>query len=209
MKELVLIRHAETRMNAGEVFRGRVDVELNETGRRQAELLAGYLSRMKIDRLYTSPLKRALQTAEAIVQSHNITVQVEPGLTDLDYGEWQDLSLQEVKERYSRLYTQWLEHPERVQFPGGEGLEDTLKRGMAVVAGVGQYDGTIALVSHRVVIKVLVCALLGLDTSHFWNIKQDTCGVTIFACEATRNVLVRHNETCFLEVMGKAPLSDF
>ena len=69
-------------------------------------------------------------------------------------------------------------------------------------------EGTIALVSHRVIHKVMICALLGLDNSRFWNIRLDTCGVTTFTHEDKGFVLVHHNDTSFLRTM-KTTLSDF
>jgi broad specificity phosphatase PhoE len=72
-----------------------------------------------------------------------------------------------------------------------------------------KHEGTVALVSHRVVGKVLICALLGLDNSHFWNIRLDTCGITTFLYEKNRFTLAQHNDTSFLRPLGKAALGDF
>ncbi len=172
MTEIVLVRHGETRWNVEEIFRGRIDVELSETGIRQAELLADYLSRVKIEAIYSSPLKRALKTAETIAVCHQLQVKVVPGLNDLDFGQWQGLSLKEVKDKYQENYTEWLNHPERVRLPGGETLDDVGRRAMLLVdEAIAQHKGAVVLVSHRVVNKVLICALLGLDNSHFWNIR--------------------------------------
>ena len=66
MTEIILVRHGETEWNAGQIFRGRIDMELNETGNKQAELLVEYLSDLKIEAIHSSPLKRALRTAEII-----------------------------------------------------------------------------------------------------------------------------------------------
>ena len=74
---------------------------------------------------------------------------------------------------------------------------------------IAKCEGVVILVSHRVVNKVLICALLGLDNSHFWNIRQDTCGITTFTYENRRFILTKHNDTSFLKPIGKAPLSDF
>jgi len=74
---------------------------------------------------------------------------------------------------------------------------------------IPKYEGSVVLVSHRVVNKVLICALLGLDNSHFWNVRQDTCGITIFTYENGRFILTRHNDTSFLRRLSKAALSDF
>ena len=210
MTEIILARHGETEWNLTEVFRGRADVELNETGIKQAELLARYLSNIKIGTVYSSPLKRALKTAEMIAHHHKLDVEVAPGLTDFDYGEWQGLPHQEVKDKYKKLYAEWIKNPHRVKMPAGESLSEVRKRAVAVVnSAIAKYEGTVVLVSHRVVNKVLICALLGLDNSHFWNIRLDTCGITIFAYEKEHFILTRHNDTSFLKPLQKAPLSDF
>lgn len=210
MTEIILARHGETEWNVAQVFRGRIDIELNETGTKQAELLAEHLSSLKIDAVYSSPLKRALNTAELIARYHKLDVEIAPGLTDFDYGEWQGLPHQEVKEKYKELYAEWAENPHLVKMSGGESLADVRERAVGVVDGiVTRYGGSAVLVSHRVVNKVLICALLGLDNSHFWNIKQDTCGITTFIYERGRCILAEHNNTSYLKPLQQAPLSDF
>ncbi|MFC1862258.1 histidine phosphatase family protein [Chloroflexota bacterium] len=210
MTEIILARHGETKWNVQEVFRGRIDVELNETGVKQAGLLAGYLSKLKIDAVYSSPLKRALKTAEVIASYHKLDVEIAPGLIDLDFGEWQGLSHQEVKDRYKEFYRAWINHPDKVKIPAGESLDDVRGRAIGVVNEVtAKYEGTVVLVSHRVVNKVLICALLGLDNSHFWKIRQDTCGITTFTCEKERFILKEHNNTSYLQALPKIELADF
>ena len=124
MAEIILARHGETAWNVAEIFRGKIDIELNETGMKQAELLAEYLSSIKIDAIYSSPLKRALQTAEAIAGHNKLKVNIAPGLTDFNFGKWQSLSHQEVKDKYKELYAEWFSRPERVKMPDGESLDD-------------------------------------------------------------------------------------
>lgn len=210
MKEIILARHGETDWNVAEVFRGRIDIELNETGMKQSELLAEYLSDLKLDAIYSSPLKRALKAAEMIASYHKLNVEITPGLIDFNYGKWQGLPHQEVKNKYKELYAQWIKNPHKVKIPAGESLNDVRKRAMGVVDNItAKYEGTVVLVSHRVVNKVLICALLGLDNSHFWNIRQDTCGITIFAYENERFILTEHNNTSYLKPLHKAPLGDF
>ena len=210
MTEIILARHGETQWNVEEVFRGRIDIELNETGIKQAELLAEYLSGIKIDAIYSSPLRRALKTAEMIASYHKLDVEIAPGLVDFDYGEWQGLAHQQVKDKYRELYAEWINSPDQVKMPTGESLDDVRERAMGVVSDViAKYEGTVVLVSHRVVNKVLICALLGLDNSHFWNIRQDTCGITTFTYQNGRFILIKHNDTSYLKPIQKAPLSDF
>ncbi len=210
MTEITLARHGETEWNVEEVFRGRVDVELNETGRRQAELLAEHLSELKIEAVYSSPLKRALDTAEAIARRHKLKVETSPGLIDGDFGQWQGLHLKEVREKYKELYRQWAESPHLVKIPGGESLDGVRERALKVVNGiVAKHRERVVLVSHRVVNKVLICALLGLDNSHFWNIRLDTCGTTTFSHQDGRFVLIKHNDTSYLRPLPKAQRQDF
>ena len=210
MTQIILARHGETEWNVEEVFRGRIDIELNETGMKQAELLAKYLSAVKIDAIYSSPLKRALKTAEVIASYHKLDVEIAPGLVDFNYGEWQGLPHQEVKDKYKELYGEWIKNPHQVRIPAGESLNDVRERAMGVVNNVtNTYKGTVVLVSHRVVNKVLICALLRLDNSHFWDIKHDTCGITTFTYENERFILTEHNNTSYLKPLQKASLNDF
>jgi broad specificity phosphatase PhoE len=192
------------------VFRGRIDIELNETGIKQAQLLDEHLRNIKIDAIYSSPLKRALTTAEIVAACHKLDVVIEPDLTDFDYGEWQGLFHQEIRDKYKELYVQWINHPELIRIPSGESLDEVRKRAMTVVdRAIAKYEGIVVLVSHRVVNKVLICALLGLDNSHFWNVRQDTCGMTIFSYENGRFILTKHNDTSYLEPLGGGTLRDF
>ncbi len=210
MTEIILARHGETEWNVEEVFRGRIDIELNQTGIKQAELLAEYLSSTKIQAIYSSPLKRAIKTAETIAGYHKLDVEIAPGLIDFDYGKWHGLLHQEVKDKYKELYAEWINTPEQVKIPAGESLNDVRKRAMSAVGDViAKYEGTVVLVAHRVVNKVLICALLGLDNSHFWNIRQDTCGITTFSYENGQFILTKHNDTSYLKPLHKAPLGDF
>ena len=208
--DIVLARHGETEWNVGEVFRGRADIDLNDTGRIQAGLLGQFLTETEIETVYSSPLKRALATAGAIAQHHSLEVEVSPGLNDLNFGEWEGHPVAEVKERYPDVFALWADHPEKTRLPGGETLDDVSRRAERVVSeAVADHSGVVVLVTHRVVIKVLVCALLGLGNRSFWNVMVDTCGLTTFRHDRGRFVLVRHNDTSFLKPMGKQPPADF
>lgn len=210
MTEIILARHGETVWNVEETFRGRTDLELNVRGRQQAKLLAEHLAELKIEAVYSSPLKRALETAEAIARRHKLKVNTSPGLIDCDFGKWQGLHLQEVKDRYKELYQQWAESPQLVKIPAGESLDEVRERALKVVNGVmAKHTEAVVLVSHRVVNKVLICAFLGLDNSYFWNIRQDVGGTTTFSHKDGRFVLIKHNDTSYLKPLKKAELGDF
>jgi broad specificity phosphatase PhoE len=210
MAELILARHGETVWNVEKIYRGRMNVNLDEVGIKQAELLGKYLSNRELEAIYSSPLKRAIDTANIIARYQKIGVHIAEGLIDFDYGEWQALPEQEAKRLYSTLHNEWHDNPHKVRMPGGESLEDVKSRAIEVVNDVlFKYQGSVVLVSHRVVNKVLICSLLGLDNSYFWNIKQDVGGITIFNYVDGRFVLTRHNDTSHLRELQKSVLDDF
>ena len=210
MMEIILARHGETEWNVEEVYRGRIDINLDELGVKQAELLGEYLSNLELDAIYSSPLRRALDTANLIAQYQKAGVQVSNGLMDLDCGEWQGLPEREVKKLYQALHKEWHANPDRVKMPGGESLADVRDRAVGVIDdAISKYRGSVVLVSHRVVNKVLICSLLGLSNAHFWNIKQDVGGITTFSYVGGHFILTSHNDTSHLKGMQKYVLSDF
>ncbi len=207
MTRIVLVRHGQTAWNRDVRFRGRADVELDEFGLKQAEVTGRYLSaRWPVVAVYASPMLRAMQTAEAIARARRLDAHPFQGLLDIDFGEWQGLSLDEVAQRYPVLYQAWWEAPHTVHFPGGERLDDVRNR---VVAGLDEVvarhpEQTVALVSHTVVNRVLLCAVLGLGNDHFWRLRQDTCAVNVFDAEDDGTFTIGLlNDTCHLQDLSK------
>ena len=206
MTRIILVRHGETEWNkaGAEKFRGREDIELNEIGVRQAKAAAERITSWPVSAFYSSPLKRALTTAKILAMPFCLSVESLEGLVDIDYGNWQGLPYQEVSERYKQLYNQWLQRPHEFTFPGGESLQDVRVRATAALEKVlGQHEEeTIVLVSHQVVCKVLICSLLGLDNSHFWQVEQDVCAINVFEARNGRLTVTAINDTCHLESLS-------
>ncbi|UCC16462.1 MAG: histidine phosphatase family protein [Dehalococcoidales bacterium] len=210
MSEILLVRHGETEWNAEEIFRGRADINHNEKGIVQAKMLGEYLVNSRLEAVYSSPLQRAVRTAERIAKQRSLDIRTEPALVDLDYGEWQGMPVTEVRKIYSKLYLKWEKSPEKVKFPGGESLDDVRNRVVSVVNKIiKKHKGSVVVVSHRVVNKVLICSMLGLDNSHFWNIRQETCGISSFSYEKGQFVLTKHNDTSFLGNLSGKGQNDF
>lgn len=201
MARFILIRHGQTKWNRVEKYRGRTHLALNKTGRRQAEAVALSIKELPISAIYTSPLKRAIDTANILSKHTGVPVQILGGLIDIDYGGWQGLSPREVVKQDSELYTKWLKLPHEVRFPNGESLGDVRVRAIAAVEElVPKYNHeTVILVSHKVVGQVLLCALLGLDDSHFWQISQDVCAINIFEIKDDIATITLLNDTCHLK----------
>ena len=205
MTTVFLVRHGRTGWNKEQIFRGTKDVPLDEVGRAEARLVGERLKGEGIRAVYSSPLSRARETAQAIAGFHNVEVQCLDGLSDLHFGEWEGLSLKEVRKQYPDLYQEWLKQPHHVIFPGGEGLDAVTSRAKkAVEEIIERYPKEgVALVSHRVVLKTLICALLGLDNSHFWNIAQDTTAINCFHHRNETWICNVLNDTCHLKGVGK------
>jgi len=187
-----------------ERFRGRTDLELDEVGIKQAEATAERLAEYPVAAIYCSPLKRTVTTASIIAQRFHLDVKPLPGIIDINYGEWQGLSPDEAGARYGSLYTTWLEQPHMVQFPQGESLAEVRKRAAAAVEEmVKQYaDGTIALVSHKVVCQILALHFLGLDNSRFWQIGQDVSAINVFEVKDGIAYARLLNDICHLKKLG-------
>ena len=203
MTSIYLVRHGQTAWNKEEIFRGRTDIPLDETGLKQAELAGEYFKAMVIQGVYSSPLLRAWQTAEQIARFQNLKTQPIEGIIDMSFGNWEGHALQEIERIDPETYRQWREEPHLAKLPGGESLDDVRFRAMAVLEWVIKKhpEGSVVLISHRVVNKVLICGILGIDNSHFWQIAQDTAAINLIQYKRGRYVLSSMNETCHLKAL--------
>ncbi len=179
MTRIYLVRHGTTDWNKEEIFRGRAECKLNETGKAEAKALARYFAEVPIEGVYSSPLSRALETARPTAESKGCEVVPESPFTDLDFGAWQGLPLKEARDKYPDLYRLWREQPGAVTFPGGENLAQVRNRSWKglIRLAEGNPQRTILIVTHRVVTKILIGAALGLDDSRFWQVKQDSTAI--------------------------------
>jgi broad specificity phosphatase PhoE len=213
---IILVRHGQTEWNRLERFRGRADVPLNETGLAQAEATgrrvasdASSSEEWQPVAIYSSPLSRAVKTAEAIAKHLKLPVQVHHGIADIDYGEWQGRTPDEVKERWPEIHHAWYNLPHTAHIPGGETLDDLRARGMAAVNELAaRHAGqTIVLVGHTVINRIILLGVLGLGNDRFWHLRQDTCAINVFDADAQAGefTLVSLNDTCHLrDVQGRS-----
>ena len=203
MTRIFLVRHGTTDWNKEEIFRGRAECKLNETGQKEARALASYFQNIPLAVISSSPLSRAMETARPTAEITQLPIIPDFAFTDIDFGDWQGLPLKEVREKYPDLYHLWRNNPGAVIFPKGESLPEVRKRvweGLLRLAE-GNRDQTVLVVTHRVVTKILICAALGLDHSHFWQVKQDSTAVNCL--EYTRGIfnIALINDTCHLKSM--------
>ncbi len=211
MTRIILVRHGQTPWNLDKIFRGSRDIPLNDQGREEARLAGEWLKGETIHAAYASPLSRARDTGEAIARHHGLPVSDLPGLTDLNYGDWEGMPLTEVKEKYADLYRQWETAPHTVRFPHGETLDEVKARALeAVEAVVSRHPGQVVLLAaHRAVNKVLIAAFIGLDNSHFWRIGQDTTAINRFTRVGDTWHIMGVNDACHLRGLKRGEYVDF
>ena len=201
MTKVYLVRHGQTEWNKKLTFRGRIDIPLNESGHREAEAIAEALKDKNIDAIYTSPLRRSIETAQKTAKYFHLEIVPVQGLIDINYGDWEGLTFNEVKKRYRDKYAKWEERPDLVRFPNGETLDEVRERSFYAFKDILKEnpDKSVLIIPRRVINKVLLCALLDLSNSHFWEIKQDTGCINLIEYSNNRFVLSMMNETCHLK----------
>ena len=121
MSRLILVRHCEPQEDSRGLCYGRLDIGLSDAGREHAERLAAALARHEWDAVYASPRLRALETAVAV--AGNLDVVIDDDLREIDFGELEGRSYDEIAATDPELYRAWMERPTTVRFPGGALLD--------------------------------------------------------------------------------------
>lgn len=206
--KVYLVRHAEPAVPPGRRFLGQADPPLGPKGEEQARRLADRLARLlaeggtgdstgtgapgiprtpgatRFDAVYTSDLRRCLQTAEIVVGSSEVPVFPLPRLREIDTGLWEDLTFEEAARRYPAEYAAREKDLIGYPFPGGESFRDLQARVVPafldlVAESLAAGRRTLLLVGHRGPNRVLLCHLLGLPLEALFSIGQDYCALTI------------------------------
>ena len=194
---LILTRHGETAWNRERRNQGRSPTGLNAEGIRQARNLAHALRNLPIRAVYSSPLPRALQTAEAIGHTHSLPITPLDGLMEMDLGSLDGLTNEEMRTRFPDLLDMWRNDTSSVQMPGGESLKDAQQRAWCTLEEIRQEnpEGCAVAVSHNFVIGVIVLRALGLPLSAFQRIRIELGSLTVLEHVRDRWQLITLNET--------------
>lgn len=166
---LYLVRHAQTPASRDNRLSGSIDPPLTEVGQAMAEALAASYGRLPWAAVYCSPMLRARQTAEPLCRVAGLEPRLEPGLRELHYGEWEGMPQDEVKARWPEAFASWAADVASRAAPGGETALEVAARAMAVIERIrAQHrEGDVLVVSHKATLRVITCALLGLDLRLF------------------------------------------
>jgi broad specificity phosphatase PhoE len=201
MARIIFVRHGETEWNRLNKFRGRADMPLNETGKEQARKVAARLARSEVNAIFASPLARTMDTARAIGERVVRTPIPHADLLDLNYGAWEGKTPEEVERTDGKRWREWLTHPDRVMIPQGETLKALRERAFRALNELlpSQDERPVILVSHDIVGRILVCAVLDLPNDAIWRVAQDNVGITIFEKSDKRWLMRAMNDTAHLQ----------
>ena len=190
---LILVRHGETLHNVAGIAQGWGDSELSERGRKQVASLAERLKDFAPDAIYSSPLPRAMATANAIAGVTGLDVRLVDDLREINLGRWEGQKYLDVRKNDEQLYRRWASEMD-FPCPEGESHSDVLAR---VRRGLDSVNGatTPVVVFHGTAIRVAATALLGLPLSAAHNFAQDNAALNVFVRRGERWVLQLWNDT--------------
>ncbi|WP_079419557.1 histidine phosphatase family protein [Thiomonas intermedia] len=203
--QIILTRHGEVEGIHPERFRGRMELELTALGRQQAKAVAHRIAaEFAPQAVYTSPMGRCRDTGAEIASACGLSAQVLDGVNDLDYGQWQWKTHDEVKSAHPQAYALWKAAPQWVRFPGGESLQDLALRTADGLRALMQRhaEHTVVLVGHDSVNRAMLLQVLDLPLSAYWRITQQPCCLNVFEVD-------RHGKVTLLRVNDTAHLREF
>jgi probable phosphoglycerate mutase len=183
MLELYLIRHGQTDFSRENRFCGSIDPPLNDVGLAMANAFGEHYASQKWDAIYSSPSQRARSTAEPLAKRIGMDVKIEDGLREIGYGEWESLRHEDVQRQWPEAYAYWAADVASRGTPGGETAFHVAARAAPVLEKIRRHhpEGRVLIVSHKATIRILVCALLGMDVRLFRDrIAQPVAAVTKF-----------------------------
>jgi broad specificity phosphatase PhoE len=204
---VILARHGETAANRDGLGLGLQDPPLTEKGRLQADALAEALAAAKVEAIYSSPLRRALDTAAAIASHHGLEVLVDEGLTEMNVGELDGLTFDEMRARYPDFLSRWVsEEAGTLKMPGGECLQDVQDRALECLRRLTERHerGPIVLVTHNFTIHMLLCHSLNMAICDFRRLRHDLAAFSTLEVRNRRSLVIQMNDTCHLLARGLA-----
>lgn len=196
----ILVRHGETSWNLEGRYQGQIDTPLSPVGLKQGKLVAEALKNVHLDAVYASPLSRSYETALMCADFHGLKVTKDERLLEINHGKWEGLHASEIEGQYPDLLARWRSTVVDVQMPDGECIEDVRRRAMEAFYDYAEKNQgqTILVVAHDAVNKAVLCDILEMEQTHFWQMKQDNTGINVFEYEGGKWRLVLMNSTAHL-----------
>lgn len=199
--KLILVRHGQTESNKLGRIQGVNNSPLTDVGREQAEAAARALASSAPFALYSSPLPRALQTAEAIGSCAGVRPAEVEELIEMDVGEFEGLSGSQLRERFPDVMRSWDDDPASTVMPGGESLYHVRDRAWPTIRSLAERHGseTVVAVTHNFTIHTIVCTALDMPLNNFRKLRIDLGAISRLEITSARTTLVSLNETWHLK----------
>ena len=197
--KLILVRHGETLSNRENRVQGITDTELSDYGRIQARRLAESLRSEPLDGIISSPLKRAYQTAQAISKFHKATIEIESNLQEMNHGDFENVTIAELKEKHLTFLNQWFSDPASVAMPNGESLCDLQIRAWGAIEKIIENSKNILVVSHGMTIMTILCKIKNLELSRAKEMLVNVASKTFVEFEDGKGVITIFNDTSHLK----------
>ncbi|MCL4352232.1 MAG: histidine phosphatase family protein [Firmicutes bacterium] len=175
-----LIRHGETEWNRhGNRYCGRTNLPLAQAGRVQADALAASLQNVRFDAVLVSPLQRAQETAHPIAKQCGMEMKMDERLREIDFGDWEGLTQQEIEQHFPNQWEQWIQDPTAVRAGGcGESANDVFSRMKSVIVENSKDNlQRILIVSHNTAIRLFFVGTFGMPFTRYRNIEIDNAGL--------------------------------
>jgi probable phosphomutase (TIGR03848 family) len=178
---IVLVRHATTAATGKRLGGWTPGVHLDDAGREQARAAGERLADLPLAAVYTSPLERTRETARAVARPHGLRARVRKGIGEVDYGDWTDQPLGQLRRR--KLWATIQATPSRVTFPGGESIRGAQARAVDTVEALAAAHAgdTIVAVSHADVIKAVLAHYLGMHLDSFQRLVISPASASVLA----------------------------
>lgn len=197
--KLILVRHGETLSNRENRVQGITDNELSDYGLKQIERLADSLKKESIESIVSSPLKRAYQTAQAIGKFHNVPIELERNLQELNHGDFENIAIEELKEKHLPFIKKWFLNPASVVMPNGESLHDVQTRAWSAIEKIIHTSKNVLVVSHSMTIMTILCRIRNIDLSFAREVRVDTASKTIVEFEDGKGIITVLNDKSHLQ----------
>jgi alpha-ribazole phosphatase len=179
VSRLVLLRHAEPEEDARGRCYGTLDVGLSPAGHAHAGRLADELRDQRPEAVYASPRLRAVDTAAPIAASLGLTVTVDERLRELDFGELEGRTYDEIAANRPQLYAAWMTAPTSVRFPGGESYAGLRERAVAACEEIRGRHARALVVTHGGVVRAALAEWLAMPAEAIFRLDQSYGGMTI------------------------------
>jgi broad specificity phosphatase PhoE len=175
MTELILVRHGQTDWNLARRYQGQQDIPLNAEGLRQAHALTTLLSAEVFDAIYSSDLKRALQTAQILLDDRNIPLITDTRLREIGFGDWEGELFREMFTKYPERFALSRNDPAIIMAPSGESVAQVAERTSAIADEITRLypSGRVLIVTHGMALATLVCRARGSALSEAFDLVPD------------------------------------